>query len=199
MNSSFYPSSMTFYKVIVKENKIKPFANEIFDTFRQEKYSDPLLSYDGRSESFKTSLLVKKHIINNNIYKHAKIKLCQINEKYDHANSLKYCRSNFHTFLKIEHPIIEPLIIDPTYKDLFFVKRGRVEKWFSTYAEYLYRLPPVFIGTENNLKHLVEELQNLAELDEYHKDDLESIMPFHIDSNEINYVEELPGDAKLRY
>ncbi|OGT38289.1 MAG: hypothetical protein A3F12_05260 [Gammaproteobacteria bacterium RIFCSPHIGHO2_12_FULL_38_14] len=47
-----------------------------------------------------------------------------------------------------------------------------VEKWFSNYAEYLYRLPPVFIGTDEELDQTLSDLYNRRQLDVLHKNDI---------------------------
>lgn len=184
MQSCFHPLSINFYKTIGNYYKNRGyFPKVIYDCHRSERYSDKLLSYDGKGEDLESSLLIKNQVMKNNVFPHTRVKLQKVNGGFHKGN----VKASHHIYIRVDHPGLRSIIIDPTYKQLFFVKRGRIEKWFSPYAEYLYRLPPVFVGTETDLKAMVESLQVLAKLDEYHKEDAGLFDTFHFDSKEYEH------------
>ena len=68
---------------------------------------------------------------------------------------------------------VKDIIIIPTIRELFMKHSGHVNKFFSHYAEFLYKeVDPVFVGTENDLQILRNKILHAKSLDILHKDDL---------------------------
>jgi hypothetical protein len=55
---------------------------------------------------------------------------------------------------------------------LFIQKYGKISKWTSPYAEYLYNLDPVFVGSSSDLKIMLGNLKERKDADELHEDDI---------------------------
>ena len=84
---------------------------------------------------------------------------------------------SYHTYLTInaheaKGNYKKVWIVDVLHRNLFMLHRGRVEKWSSPYAEYLFSsLPPVFVGTIEEMEQLNEDLAKRRHDDIWHKDD----------------------------
>ncbi|MDP3560640.1 MAG: hypothetical protein Q8R83_00470 [Legionellaceae bacterium] len=142
----------------------KPFRPAIYDYIRAKKYGNTIASYDGAGECGQITgslqqYLLKVHGIKTNRY---------LKDRW-HEYSEKELSCYDHMFLRTSD---EKIIIDPTWKQLFFAKSGKTDKWFSDYTEYLYSLPPVFIGTSDILESTLDSLHKVRNTDPLHKDDL---------------------------
>lgn len=149
------------YKVIDKhyllDTQIK---NRIYDRVLLESYGRCMRSYVGQGECHRASLLVKDHLAFPNMKLYLSTKDILFVEK----TRLPIYN---HVFLKSDD-----LIIDPTYKQLFFFPSGSIHKWESPYAKHLQSLDPIFIGTNEELSSLITELKERKDDDIYHRDDI---------------------------
>ncbi|SHO33123.1 Hypothetical protein BQ3484_55 [Cedratvirus A11] len=156
-------------------HKIKslPGSEYFYDTVREEKYGREPLAYDGQGcceqicshlvpyfTSPDCELSMVRNILNHDFF----ITRDSFGQVYS------YPRGYGHAYIKASFEGID-LYIDPTYKQLFISKRGPMSKFFSPYSEFLYSLPPVFAGTEEDFTDLVKELEERKRHDPYHKDD----------------------------
>jgi hypothetical protein len=64
------------------------------------------------------------------------------------------------------------LIVDPLYRDLLMLGRGLTRKWTSPYANLLYSLPPIFVGTVQEMSNLIAKMEVQRQKDPDHCDDL---------------------------
>jgi hypothetical protein len=140
----------------------------IYDDTRRYKYGDTTASYSGRVRPTQVLQSTQSYLEKN----HISIVKCH----FEAPRSWWYSNMNDkglsfvgHTYFYIEE---EELIIDTLYRNLFMVHRGHVDKWFSPYAEYLFKqLPPVFVGTYTDMLLLVKHMNNIRKSDLCHKDD----------------------------
>jgi len=135
-------------------------ANNIYDPYLLQKFGRVPKAYVGLGECHRTSLLIKYCLPfpKVGLYLSTKDQLF-----IEHTRLPVYN----HVFLKTDD-----LIIDPTYKQLFFWPIGDINKWDSPYAEYLQNLDPVFIGTNDQLETLINQLKERRDMDSYHKNDI---------------------------
>lgn len=162
---SFFKQSLDkqLFNFISEHYKTRLFPNAIYDRIRATKYGNTPASYDGAGECGHISNMLQEYLdvhgIKTNRY--LKNRWCDYSEKqlgcYDH---MFLCTSD------------EKIIIDATWKQLFFDKSGKTDKWFSKYTEYLYILPPVFVGTPDLLRNTLHSLHKIRDSDPLHKDDL---------------------------
>jgi hypothetical protein len=76
------------------------------------------------------------------------------------------------------------LIVDPLYRDLLMLGRGWTRKWTSPYSDLLYSLPPVFVGTVQEIADLITTMGVERQKDPDHVDDqLGDIMRWYRDPN----------------
>lgn len=150
-----------------------------FELKRTEKFGKTNKSYYGRSYSRDICLIIFNYLLVNYI-KVDKIEYHKT-EKYYYLNfnSDRTLTSDWHSFL-VCYKDNKEYIIDGSYKSLFMIHRGYVDKWFSEYAEKIFSLPPIFVGTREELNTLKKEMEEIRKLDKLHKDD--EIPDWHSDS-----------------
>jgi hypothetical protein len=161
--------STQFFNVIKSHYKYNKYVwPSMYDSFRYKKYG-LIGSYDGHGQCGCVSKLLKDHIVSQKLFED--VSICKTVKSIEEAtrNSLS-CYD--HVFLKVSNKSKNEFIVDGTYKQLFIQKRGPVDKCVSPYADYLYNLPPVFIGTYDDLFELMHDLQRIKSADPLHADDI---------------------------
>lgn len=138
--------------------------SNIHDANRYDKYG-PAKSFDGIGFCGLISYSLKDYLIKNNVFDMIHLGITQKDPSEITKLGLPYAD---HIFLKVTN---QDLIIDGTYKQLFINKRGQIDKLYSPYANMLYELPPVFIGTKTDLFNLMETIKNCKNTDPLHNRD----------------------------
>lgn len=141
--------------------------SHLHDSLRYDKYGS-CQSYNGRGFCGVISYSLKDYLTSNNIFDN--VRICTTQKDIEQITKLGLSYSD-HIFLKALNKDNQQLIIDGTYKQLFITKRCPVEKVFSPYANILYNLPPVFIGTYDDLYKLMCCLQKWKNADSLHIQD----------------------------
>ena len=155
--------SHDLYKLIDKHYVNNSF---IYESHFYEKLGRHPNAYKGKGECGLISRLIKNHLEVTKLFGDAKINLYQSEKPQWLVDELRLSVHN-HMFIKSDE-----LIIDPTYKQLYFFACGKMEKWDSPYCKYLYSLDPVFIGTPAELENMVIKLKSIRDTDPYHATDV---------------------------
>ena len=169
-----------------KNVNYQPSLKHAFNIGRMGKHGLTNLAYDGRGYSTEINNLLLSNIQKNFSFEFDRIE-CHYTQKYfwlgpDFVGDISSQSNSWHSFLKC-YKGTDETIIDPTYKSLFMIHRGKVAKWDSFYAEAIYKLPPVFVGTQNELNGLNKTMTEMRKHDELHKDD--DIVDWHSNSKVI--------------
>jgi len=187
------------YDSIHNETRLERYKDKAYYYDNGIMYEDLSICYDGFNKSVFASKITMDYLLEQNIKSNNKItdksisNTCAIIsnvepivkyplfdniEVYYHDINVHQAftdRSQCeHMFLKArlkDNLYSDKYIIDPTYKQLFIKRYGDIRKFYSLYAEYLYRLPPVFIGTEDELETLKFTLDREKKFDFYHEND----------------------------
>jgi hypothetical protein len=161
--------SSVFKKITSDAFRILPKFTYIsmYDPIRRELYGLTNKSYNGHGQCGIMTIILYDYLnkINQDPSKWIKIKERSIDEVEKKKLSV-----NNHMYLCITENN-EDYIIDPTYKQLLIRNTGNINKFTSFYANYLYNLSPIFIGTKLDLSMLQNKLKNIRNYDKYHCDD----------------------------
>lgn len=178
------------FKQIHDPRRLEKYENKAFyydnnNRTSGEVQKDLTTCYDGYGQSVLATKITRDYLnsnTNSSIFNNIKI--------YHHEIS---CYEALEKRSQAEHMFLRAglkdnsreYIIDPTYKQLFIKKYGDVQKFDSSYATYLYNLPPVFIGTEEELSKLKSKLRKEKSLDFFHEHD-NYIDNWHSESKEFD-------------
>jgi len=189
MNPTFNKLSFKIYQNIhntFKSKIVNQFAlGEIYNSHRMDEYvyapfyvpdknlKDLAKFYDGSGHSFLATKVAKDVLSSdpNSIFKNFKVYYHHI----DAHEALRKRTKSEHTFIKTtlkEDGLEFNYIIDPTYKQLFIRRYGYVNQFNSSYANYLYSLPPVYIGTIQELDNLISKLERKRNIDKFNNYDI---------------------------
>lgn len=152
------------YKKIIRSTSDPIIYRSLFDQTRSQKFGFNQMSYDGHGNCGRLSELLKSDLDVRKTFKSVSVQLKS--RSIDEMTRLRLPVHN-HAFLLCD----ENIIIDPTYKQLFIYKVGRIEKFISPYADYLYSLPPIFMGTTQEMESLTKVLSSKRSYDHYHHTD----------------------------
>jgi hypothetical protein len=157
--------SQALYNEIHQHCKSKHINAIVYDKIRSDRYGKKEQSYDGQGECGKVSRFVQDYLFTQGIKTrlHYSTKGAWVMQKWNLS-----CYD--HMFLRTADDL--DMIIDPTWKQLYFQKSGKTEKWFSKYAEFLYTCHPVFVGTDRELDEMISKLYEMRQGDFLHKDDV---------------------------
>lgn len=157
-----------------------------FDSQRTKTYGLTNRSWHGRgySEDLNHMILYNMQACHSNPFD--KIEMHYTEKPFylqpDFPGDEKSLTSSWHTFLKCYKGSKET-IIDPSYKSLYMIHRGHVDKWNSPYANKIFDLPPVFVGSKKELDALNKDMSCARVEDPLHKDD--DIVDWHKDTKVI--------------
>ncbi len=159
------------YRKIVMESTHPVIYRSLFDKARSEKLGYNQQTYDGHGNCQRLSELLKAELDRNKIFSGdiGVFKSVTVQVKHRSANEVRQLKLpiNTHSFLLCD----KTLIIDPSYKQLLITKTGHNQKLFSPYAEYLYGLPPIFMGTIQDMRDLISKLGLYRSYDLTHQSD----------------------------
>ena len=167
--------SNILYDTIVDHYKTnrKHALSYLYEFTRRQTHGLSIQAYFGKGECGYTCNILKDYLVGNKIYETVDI---YIKRRTQYEIEMYKLSCNNHAFLQVVDEKNNCLIIDPTYKQLLFVGAGNVTKWCSAYTEYLFNLPPIFIGTKEELIKLLQDLKMKRLQDEEHCKDNDNIL-----------------------
>ena len=145
----------------------------LYEFTRRQTHGLSVQAYFGKGECGYTCNILKDYLVRNKIYKTVDI---YIKRRTRYEIEFHKLSCNDHAFLQTVDEKNNYYIIDPTYKQLLFVGAGNVTKWTSSYTEYLFNLPPIFIGTKQEIVKLLQDLKMKRLQDEEHCKDNDNIL-----------------------
>jgi hypothetical protein len=139
---------------------------EIYNPYRKELYGYGSQSYSGNVWSYemvKRALATVKTVLPESTVKMT-YKIEYAGQQYG-PNELGIFG---HSYVCVDNG---NLIVDPLYRDLLILRRGYVTKNTSPYADYLFNLDPVFVGTTEEMEIIINNCNKEKLKDPEHKDD----------------------------
>lgn len=128
------------FKLISQQIKNISYPNpKLYDSIQVKKYGYSKQSWFGYKSCGESCYILQKELIK---------------QGYDASVYLNYKKYEDHCFIMINNNII----IDPTYKQFLSDHRMEVN---CAYREYLFNLPPFFIGTREMLNNNLLEIINV--------------------------------------
>lgn len=150
-----------------------PIDGLIYNRTRAKKYSESLVSYDGRGFPHHVLGVTLKEL-EDELGKYPLLPLrsspsIKMFTRYPFVFNGRICPVDWHSHFTIN----DKLIIDPLYRNLLFdCGSGTSDKLVSPYADYLFeKLPPVFVGTSRELQRLVKDVLIEKSKDPLHSQD----------------------------
>ncbi len=149
------------------------FIKHVFDSIRQITNGMTNLSYNGRGYSrdlnrIILNCLLDKHYDFDRIECHYTTRRIHFPPAYSHESYMY--SDEWHTFLKC-YKDEQEIIIDPSYKSLLMIHRGSNAKYTSPYANRVFELPAIFVGSFTELTQLNANLAKYRKDDPLHSDD----------------------------
>jgi hypothetical protein len=140
---------------------------EIYNRFRVEKFGHNEQSYTGNvwnHEMVEIAFVTTCKLLPNSICK----KISKIEYSGHHYLDNESSTSG-HFYVSVDNG---KLIVDPLYRDLLILEKGWTRKLTSTYADQVYALHPVFVGTTQEMQILIGQMERFRKLDPEHATDL---------------------------
>ncbi len=140
---------------------------EIYDRIRVAQFGRNEQSYSGNvwnHEMVKTAFQTTQKILPDS--------LCKKISKIEYSGSQyreNESGTSGHFYVSVDGG---KLIVDPLYRDLLMLSRGWTRKWTSPYANTVYSLPPVFVGSGKDMQDLINQMESERKKDPDHAEDL---------------------------
>ena len=150
------------FMVLTKKFESNPRKYSVlYDNPRAEIYGTNRLSYTGYARAEKINKILYDYI--NQEQKFTTVEMMIARRKL--SDVIKHKLPSVHHCYIVAN---DNIIIDPTYRHLLINHTGNLDKTFSPYAEFVYNLPPIFIGTEFDVDILIAVAENEKEQDILH-------------------------------
>lgn len=162
-------TSYSFYMAIIAGyQQIKRPVKYLYEHSRVKIYGRRALSYFANGESEYTSQILQQYLQQQAIYTN----ITYVIRPDRPRSQVELARQSVYNHVYLTaHDGEKKIIIDPSYKQFLFWGVGKTSKWTSPYTEYLFNLPPVFIGTIAELQDLQRDLRKRRQNDPEHRDE----------------------------